>query len=232
MKCELCGRENPESAQFCGNCGNSLTVEEETAPQDTESDTSLYYESSSPSIQHRGTLLSRMIGACMLSAYTYEDVESDTSATIQALMVVLMVSIAGSFPLLMVGNVGYFAVMIVAGIIFWLIWALATFTVGGTILKTPDTEANWGELLRTTGFAQTPGLFGLIGVIPMLGQVIALPVMIWQIVAMVVGIRHALDYTSTLRAVAVVIIAFIPATIINLTVLAFLIGILGVNPTT
>ena len=232
MKCELCGRENPESAQFCGNCGNSLTVEEEIASQDTESDTSLYYESSSPSIQHRGTLLSRMIGACMLSAYTYEDVESDTSATIQALMVVLMVSIAGSFPLLMVGNVGYFAVMIVAGIIFWLIWALATFTVGGTILKTPNTEANWGELLRTTGFAQTPGLFGLIGIIPILSQVIALPVMIWQIVAMVVGIRHALDYTSTLRAVAVVIIAFIPATIINLTVLAFLLGILGVNPTT
>lgn len=231
MKCELCGRENPESAQFCGNCGNSLTAQQETTLQDTESDTSLYYESSSPPIQHRGTFISRMIGACMLSAYTFEDVESDTSATTQALMVVLIVSFAGSFPLLLQGNVKYFAVMIFAGIIFWLTWALVTYTVGGTILKTLHTEANWGELLRTTGFAQTPGLFGLIGIIPILGQIIALPIMIWQIIAMVIGIKHALDYSSNLRAVGVVVLAFVPATIINLTILAILLGMLGIDPT-
>ena len=39
---------------------------------------------------------------------------------------------------------------------------------------------------------------------------------IWQLVAMVIGIRQALDYTSTLRAVGVVLIGFIPVMVLNL----------------
>ena len=39
-------------------------------------------------------MLSRMLGAARLSVDTFEDVERDSSATIQALIVVIIVSLA------------------------------------------------------------------------------------------------------------------------------------------
>jgi hypothetical protein len=58
-------------------------------------------------------------------------------------------------------------------------------------------------MLRTIGFAATPGLLQVFGMIPG----VALPVFaittVWMFAAMVVAIQHALDYTSLGRALAV-----------------------------
>ena len=52
--------------------------------------------------------------------------------------------------------------------------------------------------------------------VPVVGIYLGLAIAIWQLVAMVIGIRQALDYTSTLRAVGVVLIGFIPVMVLNL----------------
>ena len=44
---------------------------------------------------------------------------------------------------------------------------------------------------------------------------------------MVIAVRQALDYTSTIRAVAVVVLAFIPSIVISLFVIVPVAGILG-----
>ena len=96
------------------------------------------------------------------------------------------------------------------GVIQWAVWAFVTYLVGTTILKTPETHADWGQLARTTGFAQTPGLLKILGFLPLnIGSVILFIASAWQLVAMVIAVRQALDYRTTWRAVAVVVISFI-----------------------
>jgi hypothetical protein len=86
---------------------------------------------------------------------------------------------------------------IIGGLVRWALWALITFLIGTTILKASRTNASWGQLARTTGFAQTPGVFQILVFIPFLGWIIAALATIWQLVAMVVAVRQALDYEST-----------------------------------
>ena len=76
-----------------------------------------------------------------------------------------------------------------------------------TILKTEHTEADWGQLARCTGFAQTPWLLSVLSFLPFVGGLILLVAFIWSFVAMMVGVRQALDYTSTWRAFFVILIA-------------------------
>ena len=53
--------------------------------------------------------------------------------------------------------------------------------------------ATWGELLRTIGFAQTPGVLQVLGIIPVLGGLIRFAVAIWVLIAGIIAIRQALD---------------------------------------
>ena len=81
--------------------------------------------------------------------------------------------------------------------------------IGTTLLRTPETEADWGQLLRTIGFAQSPGIFRVFGFIPVIGPIIFFATGLWQLATMVVAVRQALDYRSTWRAIGVVVVGFI-----------------------
>ncbi len=91
------------------------------------------------------------------------------------------------------------------------------------MLPEESTEADWGQVARTTGFAQSPGLLRIFGFIPVVGPLVVLVASIWQLVAVVVAIRQALDYTQTWRAIVVVLIGWL----INLAIFM----LLGVNVT-
>jgi hypothetical protein len=97
----------------------------------------------------------------------------------------------------------------------WVLWAWITYLIGTTILKTSETEANWGQLARTLGFAQSPGVLKVFGFIPSIGLLFFSIASIWQLVAMVIAIRQALEFTSTWRAVGVAIVGFIPYALIT-----------------
>ncbi|MCE2456834.1 MAG: YIP1 family protein [Dehalococcoidia bacterium] len=155
-------------------------------------------------------MIGRMLGAARLSSDTYEEVERDSSATIQALLVVIIVAIANAIGGILNGDttlVGGLLFGVIRGIVFWAVWALLVLLIGTTILKSKSTEADWGQLARCTGFAQTPGILGILVFIPAVGGLIALLSFIWQIAAMVVAVRQSLDYTSTWRAFFVILIA-------------------------
>jgi hypothetical protein len=92
--------------------------------------------------------------------------------------------------------------------------------IGTKILATPDTKSDMGELLRTMGFAQSPGLLRVFSGIPFLGWLLDFVVLIWLLVAMVVAVRQSLDYTSTGRAVAVVLFGWLVNAAISIFALA------------
>ena len=169
-------------------------------------------------------MIDRMLGAARLSADTYEEVEKDRGATGQALIVVILVTIASVVGAILGGAevdvVRALVIGIIRGVASWALWALFTWLIGATILRTEDTEADWGQLARGTGFAQTPGLLNVISFIPGVGILISLLTFVWTFAGMVVAVRQSLDYTSTMRAIFVILLAFIPVLIMNAIVFA------------
>ena len=153
------------------------------------------------------SFIERMIGAAKLDVHTYEEVEADTGATTQALAVVVLASIA-----LGIGSVNAGGGLLggaLAALVGWVVWASIVYLIGTKLLPEPQTRSDVGELLRTTGFSASPGLLRVLGFVPGLGQLIIVAASIWMLVAMVVAVRQALDYSSTGRAVAVCLIGWL-----------------------
>ena len=111
------------------------------------------------------------------------------------------------------------------GVAGWMSWAALTYLIGTRVLPEPQTRANLGELLRTLAFAASPGLLRVIGAIPILRWPTFLVTALWMLVAMVVAVRHALDYRSTARALGVCVMGWA----LSLAVAA-VIGILFATP--
>ena len=160
----------------------------------------------------------RMIGAARLEVRTYEEVEADRSATSQAMGVVLLSSLAVGIGSLGLGAGGLGGVVAgcIGALIGWVAWAFLTYIIGARMLPEPQTRADLGELMRTLGFAQSPGLLRILGSIPGLGPLVLGIVSIWMLVAMVTAVRQALDYTSTWRAVGVCLVGWVVSIFINL----------------
>jgi hypothetical protein len=92
---------------------------------------------------------------------------------------------------------------LVLGIAAWSGWAAIAFLVGAQVCPEPETRSDWGELLRTTGFATAPGLLSFLGVFPAFTGLIAFVASVWMLLAFGVAVRQALDYRGLFRAVAV-----------------------------
>ncbi len=155
-------------------------------------------------------LIARMIRAAKLDTNLYEEVEADRSAMSQALIVVLLASIAGGL-----GNGTFFEFSdiirgIIVSLISWFLWAAITMFIGTRFLPVEQTSADMGELLRTLGFASAPGVIRVIGIIPPLASILAVIASIWMLIAMVVAVKQALDYPNFGRAIGVCLIGWIP----------------------
>ncbi len=165
----------------------------------------------------------RMIGAARLEVRTYEEVEADTSATSQAMGVVLLSSLAGGIGSVGLGAGGLGGVVAggVGALIGWVAWAFLTYIIGTRLLPEPQTRADMGEMMRTLGFAQSPGLLRVFGSIPGVGPFVLAIVSIWMLVAMVIAVRQALDYTSIGRAVGVCLVGWVVAVVITVIFVGF-----------
>lgn len=152
----------------------------------------------------------RIIRAAKLDVHLYEEVEADRGALAQATAVVVISSLAaGLGSIRLAGGLGGIALGTVSALLGWYIWALLTYLIGTRLLPEPQTSATHGELLRTIGFSSSPGLIRILGIIPGLTGLIFLVAGVWMLVAMIIAVRQALDYRSTLRAVGVCIIGWL-----------------------
>ena len=168
--------------------------------------------------------LDRMLRAAKLDVNLYEEVEADTGAMRQAIGVVVLSSIAAGIGSIATGGLGGILMGTIAALIGWFVWAFLTYYIGTKLLPEPQTRADLGELLRTIGFSSSPGLIRVLGIIPGLGGVVFIVASIWMLVAMVIAVRQALDYESTLRAVGVCVIGWIIQTLIFVLLFSILGG--------
>jgi hypothetical protein len=171
-------------------------------------------------------LIHRMLRAARLDPALYEEVEADHTAMTQAIVVVLISGLAaGVGGLLKTGPV---SLLIGTGsaISGWLVWAGLTYLIGAKLFPEPTTKTDLGEMLRTIGFASSPGVVRAFGVIPGMTEGVFIAASIWMLVAMVVAVRQALDYKSTARAVGVCVLGWL----IQATVFLLLLRAQGIDP--
>ena len=166
----------------------------------------------------------RIIRAARLDIHLYEEVEADKGAMGQAMGVVILSSVAAGVGSAVKGGFGWILMGTIAALIGWYVWAYLTYLIGTKLLPQPQTKADPGELLRTIGFSTSPGLIRVLGIIPGLREIVFSIASIWMLVAMVIAVRQALDYTSTLRAVGVCIIGWIVQVLIFILLLSLLGG--------
>ncbi|HZR47253.1 MAG TPA: YIP1 family protein [Candidatus Manganitrophaceae bacterium] len=155
------------------------------------------------------SFFNRIIRAAQLDENLYEEVEADKGALGQAMGVVVLSSIAAG-----IGSYGdspiRIAIGTVAALITWFIWSGLIYLIGAKLLPEPQTEADYGQLLRTVGFSSAPGMLRILGLLPFVGGgVVFLGASLWMMAAMVVAAKQALDYRSRLRAVGVCAIGWI-----------------------
>ena len=175
------------------------------------------------------SVFNRMVRAAQLQPALYEEVEADTGATPQALVVVVVASVAAGvgsgFDALASGGVGdfFYALMfgLASALAGWLLWALFSYVFGVSILKGPHTSSTWGELLRTMGFAQSPSTLRVFGFLPGVGGIIMLVASLWSLLATIIAVRQALDF-STWRAVLTAAVGWVAYMIVMLLVQGFL----------
>jgi len=157
-------------------------------------------------------LISRMWRAIKLQSALYEEVEADKSANIQAGLVVVIVAIATGIGsgLASLTAGGFLSAVwgLVLALVGWLLWALIVYVIGAKIMKGKQTQSNWGEVARTIGFANSPGIFRILAFIPVVGWIISIVAWIWILIAGIIGVRAALDF-STGRAIVTVILGWL-----------------------
>jgi hypothetical protein len=194
-------------------------------------------------------LTDRIIGVLRLDVNTFEEVEADESATMQAVIIVAAVAILsaiGAFIGARAGNAAIdaldqlgdvnlpFAVptlspmaaalnAIIGAFVAWLLWSALTYFIGTKLF---EGEATMGEMLRVIGFAQAPLLLRVLSFIPCLGAIISLVATIWSLVTGFIGIRQGLDLDNV-KTLITIVASWLVAVIINLIVIGPVLGLIG-----
>ena len=111
------------------------------------------------------------------------------------------VAFSGSFALTIVGLIG------------WAVYAWIAYFVGTRLFATAETSADWSELARTLGFANSPRILLLLGLVPGIFPIVSFVVGVWVIMTTITALKAALEM-GTWRAVGTALVALIAQGII------------------
>lgn len=183
------------------------------------------------------TMINRVVRAAMLDVDFYNQVEADTSLNQEALMVVVLVSVASGIGAFLGGLIsGEFGgavlgliIAVVLGVVNYYIWAYVTYFIGTNLF---EGTADPGELLRVLGYASGPRVVGILSFIPCLGGLAGLIGAIWALVAGFIAVREALDL-DTGKTLITVLIGWAIIFVISLVIGAVLgVGAIGLGTIT
>lgn len=124
---------------------------------------------------------------------------ADGSATVQALLIVFLAafaSTAGTFNEVGAGAWRELPRALFLGYIGWVTGTFLVFVIGTRLFRSPYSAANWAAVSRVMGYASAPVLLRVIGATPEIGAAVVVLTLVWQALAMLVGIKETLKYGS------------------------------------
>ena len=171
--------------------------------------------------------LNRFFRAAKLDISLYQEIVEDGRAINQALIVVLIYSMASAYGTF--GRTGATGVNIgmITTLLGWYVWAFSTYIIGARFLPETRTNPDRKTLMRVLGFATAPGVFRVLGFIQGFGLIILLIAASWMIVAATVGVKQALRYESTSRALGVCIISLMISAVFQVIMFVLLFSAFG-----
>ena len=159
------------------------------------------------------SFVERMIGAARLKSDVYEEIEHDPGATRQAAIVVVGTSLAAGIGGISAGGILGLVALTIVGLIGWAVYAWIAYFVGTRLFATAETSADWSELARTLGFANSPRILLLLGLVPGIFEIVSFVVGVWVIMTTITALKAALEM-GTWRAVGTALVALIAQGII------------------
>ncbi len=171
----------------------------------------------------------RLFRAAKLDTSLFDEVMADKKAMFQAMMTVFIYSMAaayGSFGRSGTAGINFGMITTLFG---WYVWAFSTYFIGVRLIPGAQTKPDRKSVLRGLGFASSPGLIRMLGLVPGLSGVIFLVATIWMIVAATVAIKQALNFESIYRAAGVTVIAWVISAIFQGLVYILLLSVFGIS---
>jgi hypothetical protein len=153
--------------------------------------------------RHPAALVQRLIPALRLDLDLYVTVSADPSTTGQALLVVLLAGVLNGIGL--ESRLGSLAIWagVGAGVVGWLLWAAVVWLTARVF----GHVARGRSLLRALGFADAPGIFLVLGIVPAIAGWARALVVIWLLAATAVAVQAVYE-TSRRRGVGIALAAF------------------------
>jgi hypothetical protein len=161
-----------------------------------------------------GRIVNGVIRVAKLDRTFYREIENDPSYTMDAWVVVIVVSLIGALGAFIGGIIGG-SILRALGTLVWTavwgvvgfyIWVFLTHWIGTSFFKGQGTTQ---QLQRCLGFAYGPQILGVLAFIPCLGWIAALAGWILSIVAGYFAVQEALDQDSTNALLTIIISAVI-----------------------
>jgi hypothetical protein len=170
----------------------------------------------------------RLFRAAKFDTSLYAEVIADAGTMFQAMMAVFIYCAASAYGGF--GRAGSAGINfgLITTLIGWYIWAFSTYFVGTRLLPEADTKVDRKAVLRALGFATSPGLIRLLGLIPNMVAATLVIASVWMFVAAVVAIKQAMNYNSIYRAAGVCLIGWIISTISQILIYFSLLSVFGI----
>tara|TARA_Y100000814_G_scaffold85967_1_gene57763 strand:+ start:2326 stop:2928 length:603 start_codon:yes stop_codon:yes gene_type:complete len=161
------------------------------------------------SIIKKSPFFTRVIDTLLLRSRVYAEAEIYSSALLQALLIPFLIAIIRGITVTgynpdnviesynSINDLWIFLIGVIAQMTVWILWTFGCYFIGINLLSTSSKHASFGELVRATGFAQTPNLVILLGLLPFFDlNTMLLIGTIWWFMAMMVAIKFVLNYDS------------------------------------
>ena len=151
------------------------------------------------------TFFKKMLRASLLRSELYKEVGRDKGSIRGVVLVILICGICDGIGFIGIRGAEVILPAILSRYIGWFLLCAVIYLVG---VKMFEHTSDMGEIMRVTGFANSPGVLAVLGIIPVAGNFIRAVSFLWMIAAYIVAVRQSLD-CSTARSIFIVIQGFI-----------------------
>jgi len=161
-------------------------------------------------------MIDRILRIVKLDFSVFEDIERDPNATLEAGIVVVLVSLLSAIGTALRSDAplsvaAAFAMSFVSGLVGWLVWSTVTYYVGKILYQSGATLAT---MLRVLGYATAPRALGVLDFIPCFGALAGLAGLILSLVVGIMAVSEGLE-VDTGQAIIVVMIGGIALFIVT-----------------